>query len=105
MDTQYARQSGPWRAHPSLDLRDYVNVVLKRRFLVSVVALTVLAVSIVDTLRETPAYRASALIQIGWVKINLVQDVIVEDAGGSARSALRDRGKDHAEPAAGEASR
>ena len=81
MDTQYARQSGPWRAHPSLDLRDYVNVVLKRRFLVSVVALTVLAVSIVDTLRETPAYRASALIQIGWVKINLVQDVIVEDAG------------------------
>ena len=81
MDTQYARQSGHWRAHPSVDLRAYLNVVLKRRFLVSVVALTVLAVSIVDTLLETPAYRASALIQIDWGKINLVQDVIVEDVG------------------------
>jgi len=81
MDTQYARQSGHWRAHSSLDLRDYLNVVLKRRFLVSVVALTVLGVSIVDTLLETPAYRASALIQIDWVKINLGQDVIVEDVG------------------------
>ena len=81
MNTQYARQSGHWRAHPSVDLRDYLNVVLKRRFLVSVVALTVLAVSVVDMLLETPAYRASALIQIDWGKINLVQDVVVEDVG------------------------
>ena len=83
MNNQYSRQSGPWRAHPSLDLRDYLNVVLKRRLLVSVVALAVLAVSIVDTMLETPAYRASALIQIDWVKINLVQDIIVEDVGAA----------------------
>ena len=25
MDTQYARQSGHWRAHSSLDLRDYLK--------------------------------------------------------------------------------
>src|SRR3990170_3737693 len=84
MDSQHSKPIGTWRPpQQGFDLRDYLNVVLKRRYLVSAVALAVLVVSVVQTLMETPSYRASALIQIDWGKINLVQDVIVEDVGAS----------------------
>jgi capsular exopolysaccharide synthesis family protein len=74
---------GALRAPQGVDLRDYLSVVLKRRYLVAAATLAVLSVSVVQTLLETPQYRASALIQIDWGKINLVQDVIVEDVGAS----------------------
>jgi len=74
---------GPSRVPQGFDLRDYLNVVLKRRYLVAAATLAVLAVSTVQTMMETPIYRASSLIQIDWGKINLVQDVIIEDVGAS----------------------
>ena len=83
MDSQHSKPIDTWRPPQGLDLRDYLNVVLKRRYLVGAVALAVLTVSVVQTMLETPSYRASALIQIDWSKINLVQDVIVEDVGAS----------------------
>ena len=84
MDSQHSKPIGTWRPpQQGFDLRDYLNVVLKRRYLVSAVALAVLVVSVVQTLMETPSYRAAALIQIDWRKINLVQDVIVEDVGAT----------------------
>jgi capsular exopolysaccharide synthesis family protein len=83
MDNQHSRHIGAWRAPQGVDLRDYLSVILKRRYLVAAATLAVLSVSVVQTLLETPQYRASALIQIDWGKINLVQDVIVEDVGAS----------------------
>lgn len=81
MDAQSSRLYSTWRAQQGFELRDYLNVLLKRRYVVCIVALTVLTISVVRTLLETPTYRAASLVQLEWGKINLVQDVIVEDVG------------------------
>ena len=45
-------------------LRDYLYVVLKRRWIVIAITITALVVSAVWTLRQTPVYTATALVQI-----------------------------------------
>ena len=60
-------------------LRDYLFLMLKRRWLMAVVVSTVLGVTLIGSLLQTSTYRATTLVQVDQGKINLVQDVMVED--------------------------
>jgi len=60
-------------------LRDYLFLLLKRRWLIAVVVSTVLGVTLIGSLLQTSTYRATTLVQVDQGKINLVQDVMVED--------------------------
>jgi capsular exopolysaccharide synthesis family protein len=60
-------------------LRDYWYVVLKRRWLILAVVTVVLGWFTVRTLMQTPMYSATAVLQIDRGKINLVQDVMIQD--------------------------
>jgi len=62
-------------------LREYWYAFLQRRWLIVAVASTVLAGSAIGSFLQTPQYKATALLQISRGKINLVQDVMIEDAG------------------------
>lgn len=67
----------PTELYPRASLRDAYFVILKHRWPVVAVMLTVWLFAIVGKYTETPLYRATALIQIDWGKINIVQDVMV----------------------------
>jgi capsular exopolysaccharide synthesis family protein len=60
-------------------LRDYWYIVLKRRWLILTVLTVVLGWFTVRTLMQTPMYSATAVMQLDRGKINLVQDVMIQD--------------------------
>jgi capsular exopolysaccharide synthesis family protein len=60
-------------------LRDYWYIVLKRRWLIFAVVTAVLGWFTVRTLMQTPMYSATTVLQIDRGKINLVQDVMIQD--------------------------
>ncbi|MGH9332620.1 MAG: Wzz/FepE/Etk N-terminal domain-containing protein, partial [Vicinamibacteria bacterium] len=60
-------------------LRDYWYIVLKRRWLILAVLTMVLSYFTARTLMQTPMYSATAVLQIDRGKINLVQDVMIQD--------------------------
>jgi capsular exopolysaccharide synthesis family protein len=60
-------------------LRDYWYIVLKRRWLILVVLTAALGWFTVRTLMQTPMYSATAVLQIDRGKINIVQDVMIQD--------------------------
>jgi capsular exopolysaccharide synthesis family protein len=61
-------------------LRDYLYVVLKRRWIVIAITITALAVSAVWTLRQTPVYTATALVQISRGKLDPLHGVTTYDS-------------------------
>lgn len=63
--------------YPRATLRDAYFILLKHRWPVLAVVLAVWLFAFVGKYSETPMYRATALIQIDWGKINVVQDVMV----------------------------
>ena len=67
----------PTEVYPRASLRDAYFVILKHRWPVLAVMLAVWLFALVGKYTETPLYRATALIQIDWGKINVVQDVMV----------------------------
>ena len=67
----------PTEVYPRASLRDAYFVILKHRWPVLAVMLAVWLFAVVGKYTETPLYRATALIQIDWVKINVVQDIMV----------------------------
>ena len=67
----------PTELYPRTSLRDAYFVILKHRWPVLAVMLAVWLFAVVGKYTETPLYRATALIQIDWGKINIVQDVMV----------------------------
>jgi capsular exopolysaccharide synthesis family protein len=60
-------------------LRDYWYIVLKRRWLILAVVTMVLGYFTGRALMQTPLYSATAVLQIDRGKINLVQDVMIQD--------------------------
>ena len=60
-------------------LRDYWYVILKRRWVILAVFVSVLSYTAVKALMRQPVYSASTVLQIDRGKINLVQDVMVQD--------------------------
>ena len=64
---------------PEAHLRDYGYVLLKRRWLIAAIWVTVLAATAIQSLMQTPLYKATAVIQIDRGKINLVREVRAED--------------------------
>jgi capsular exopolysaccharide synthesis family protein len=60
-------------------LRDYWYIVLKRRWLILAVLTVVLGWFAVRTMMKTPMYSATAVLQLDRGKINLVQDVMIQD--------------------------
>ena len=63
--------------YPRTSLRDVYFVLLKHRWPIIAVILTTWLFAFISKYTETPNYRATALIQIDWGKINVVQDVMV----------------------------
>lgn len=66
--------------YPRASLRDAYFILLKHRWPVVAVVLAVWLFAFVGKYTETPIYRATALIQIDWGKINVVQDVMVNQS-------------------------
>ena len=60
-------------------LRDYWYIILKRRWVILAVFISVLSYTSVKALMRQPVYSATAVLQIDRGKINLVQDVMVQD--------------------------
>lgn len=60
-------------------LRDYWYTVLKRRWLILAVLTVVVSVFTVRALMQKPVYSATAVLQIDRGRINLVQDVMIQD--------------------------
>lgn len=65
--------------NPSLHLRDYLDLVFKRRWLALGIAVLVPAVTAVFTLRQTPEYFATAVLQVSRERVRLVEDITVDD--------------------------
>ena len=63
--------------HLRASLREVYFVLLKHRWPVIAVILATWLFAFISKYTETPTYRATALIQIDWGKINVVQDVMV----------------------------
>src|SRR3990172_7196435 len=70
--------------YPRATLREVYFTLLKHRWAVVAVALATWLLGALSRYLETPVYRATALIQIDWEKINLVQDVMVNPTRGMA---------------------
>lgn len=77
----YADEPG---LHPKATLRDVYFTLLKHRWAAVAVTLGVWLLGFVSLGSETPMYRATALIQIDWGRINLVEDVMVNPTRGMA---------------------
>ena len=60
-------------------LRDYWYIILKRRWVILAVFISVLSYTAVRALMRQPVYSATTVLQIDRGKINLVQDVLVQD--------------------------
>ena len=70
---------------PQVTIHSYFYTVLKRRWLVLSVVIATWVVSAIVTFVQTPSYKSTALIQVDGTRINLVQDVTIDD--GRSRSA------------------
>jgi len=70
--------------YPRATLREVYFTLLKHRWAAVAVALATWLLGALARYLETPVYRATALIQIDWEKINLVQDVMVNPTRGMA---------------------
>lgn len=64
---------------PRENLQSYYYTLLKRRWVVVAAALTTWTGAAIATFLQTPRYDASSLIQIDWGKINLVEEVVIDD--------------------------
>jgi|GEM_PF-2106403 len=60
-------------------LRDYWYIILKRRWVILAVFISVLSYTAVKALMRQPVYSATTILQIDRGRINLVQDVMVQD--------------------------
>ena len=63
--------------YPRASLREIYFVLLKHRWPAIAVILGIWLFAFTSKYTETPNYRATALIQIDWGKINVVQDVMI----------------------------
>jgi len=63
--------------YPRASLREIYFVLLKHRWPFVAVILATWMFAFISKYTETPYYRATALIQIDWGKINVVQDVMI----------------------------
>ena len=63
--------------YPRASLREVHFVLLKHRWPVIAVILATWLFAFIAKYTETPAYRATALIQIDWGRINVVPDVMI----------------------------
>ncbi len=70
--------------YPRATLREVYFTLLKHRWAAVAVALATWLLGALSRTLETPVYRATALIQIDWEKINLVEDVMVNPTRGMA---------------------
>jgi capsular exopolysaccharide synthesis family protein len=74
----------PSGVYPRATLREVYFTLLKHRWAAVAVALATWLLGALSRTLETPVYRATALIQIDWEKINLVEDVMVNPTRGMA---------------------
>ncbi len=65
---------------PEVHLRDYLYVVLKRRWIVIAVTLAALGISAVKSLRKQPQYSATAVVQISRGKLDPFHGVTTYDS-------------------------
>jgi capsular exopolysaccharide synthesis family protein len=65
-----------------IHLRDYVSLLLKRKWMVLGMTLVVPAAAAVYTLRQIPEYYATAVLQVSQERVRLVEDITV--GGGQA---------------------
>ena len=65
---------------PEVHLRDYLYIVLKRRWIVIAVTLAALAFSAVKNLRKPPLYSATAIVQISRGKLDPFHGVTTYDS-------------------------
>ncbi len=70
--------------YPRATLREVYFTLLKHRWAAVAVALATWVLGALSRYLETPVYRSTALIQIDWEKINLVDDVMVNPTRGMA---------------------
>jgi capsular exopolysaccharide synthesis family protein len=70
--------------YPRATLREVYFTLLKHRWAAVAVALATWVLGAFSRYLETPVYRATALIQIDWERINLVEDVMVNPTRGMA---------------------
>ena len=69
-------------SHPAeseTHLRDYWYIILKHRWVILTVFISVLSYTAVRALMRQPVYSATTVLQIDRGKINIVQDVMVQD--------------------------
>jgi len=64
---------------PRENIQSYYYTLLKRRWIVVAVALSTATMAAIATFLQPRRYDASALIQVDWGKINLVEDVVIDD--------------------------
>jgi uncharacterized protein involved in exopolysaccharide biosynthesis len=64
---------------PRESLRSYYFTVLKRRWIVAAVALATFSAGALATFLQPLQYDASTLILVDWSRINLVEDVVIDD--------------------------
>ena len=79
-----AREEHAYDAEPQVSIHSYYYTVLKRRWIVLAVALTTWLVTAILTFVQTPLYKLTALIQVDGTRINLVQDVMIDDGRASS---------------------
>lgn len=77
--TVVSREGSASPSDSEVHLRDYLYLILKRRWLIGSVVATVLGVTLLASLLQTPTYQATTLVQVDRGKLNLVQDVMVDD--------------------------
>jgi capsular exopolysaccharide synthesis family protein len=68
--------------YPRATLREVYFTLLKHRWAAVAVGLATWLAGGLSSYLETPVYRSTALIQIDWEKINLVEDVMVNPTRG-----------------------
>jgi capsular exopolysaccharide synthesis family protein len=66
----------PYPTEPETHLRDYWYVVLKRRWLILAIAITVLGGFTIRAMTQKPVYSATSVLHLDRGRINLVQDVV-----------------------------
>ena len=79
-----AREELAYNTEPQVTIHSYYYTVLKRRWVVLAVALATWLVAAILTFVQTPLYKSTALIQVDGTRINLVQDVMIDDGRASS---------------------
>lgn len=64
---------------PETHLRDHLYTLLKRRWLIAAIAITVGSITAVRAFLQTPLYTSSAVVQITRGRLNVVAEVMVKD--------------------------